>query len=699
MKQSTPSLNMRMTTVLAILLALVIPHTAAFVLRVEENFRREMFMDATDEQTVVIQDGDITSFSAALKMTSGLFPPFSPDFNMIVMEWMRGADEYVAYEIRTSSSNESVLLAPQLSIPSDGCVPSGNFTPFSVAFPCLAVDGMAYFNFTLNFIVVKHTKEIGELDPTWSRQQCNAFFENITDIDIDNAVHNDELLGPIPDKHLHLSFAKACRHNSTGSSDSTVSVATARSDIPTVAAAVPAVAAGGSTDSSVVVIAVAVSVSATAVLVVMTATLCLLRWRKEKRSTAQLKRGLQPPSSLFCSPELMTCGMIAALESPYKIISPSILDIGERVGGGRYGVVYKATMTKNANIPGMENRESQVVAVKKIKASTESQTAMEGLYAELILMESLEHHPNVVATLFGGLLLGSPCIIMEYMCGGDLHSYLRRLKSTVVVLKNVETILPLSKITDVSLQVAKGMEFLAEKQIVHRDLAARNILIRELSEEFLEAKISDLGLSRKLFDDQMYHSKTPRALPLKWMAPECIKDGVFSSKSDVWAFGVLLWEVLTSGEMPYSNIPVFMLLTSFDQGKRLHRPQSCPDELYEVMSSSWRGDPEERPTFKELVKSLSYLDDQTKNYLDFFATDGKLPAVLEEEGKEKDSHLVALPEMAFIRRRTLHGGDDQHEDGETERYIAQPQKRLTKKLSSYVTTVEVAPRKKRSAPF
>ena len=164
-------------------------------------------------------------------------------------------------------------------------------------------------------------------------------------------------------------------------------------------------------------------------------------------------------------------------------------------------------------------------------------------------------------------------------------------------------------------QIAKGMEYLASQRVMHGDLACRNVLLGDNN----VIKICDFGLAKDIYKTDTYRKKTDGPLPVKWMAIESLQDRIFSTQSDVWSYGIVLWEIFSLGQTPYPGmVPNELFYTRLLDGYRMDRPSFCPNSIYSTMLKCWDGKPEKRPSFTKLVENLEhYVEDGDQNqYLD-----------------------------------------------------------------------------------
>ncbi|RWS07986.1 tyrosine-protein kinase Src42A-like protein, partial [Dinothrombium tinctorium] len=255
-------------------------------------------------------------------------------------------------------------------------------------------------------------------------------------------------------------------------------------------------------------------------------------------------------------------------------INRATLSFCRRIGKGHHGAVFEGRW--NLVTP---------VAIKTVLPETMS---VKEFYNEAQIMKKL-HHPNLVQ-LYGVCTLDEPILIItELMVNGSLLDYLRNIgKST-----------PVKKLIDFGTQIASGMAYLEMHNFIHRDLAARNILV----DEACNVKIADFGLTR-FTNENAYETKRGTRFPIKWTAPEAIFTRTFTTKCDVWSFGVVLYEIFTYGGVPYPGLTNNETLQLIQSGQRMDCPKSCPEDIYEeIMMKCWNWSPEKRPTFY----SLQYL--------------------------------------------------------------------------------------------
>lgn len=273
------------------------------------------------------------------------------------------------------------------------------------------------------------------------------------------------------------------------------------------------------------------------------------------------------------------------------------------IGQGAFGRVFKA---KAPNI--LKHDEETLVAVKMLKedASDDLQADFE---REASLMAEFDH-PNIVK-LLGICAIGKPmCLLFEYMTKGDLNDYLRmcspemyinlRRQHAIQLLEGESLKLDLLDQVDISRQIAAGMVYLSEKSYVHRDLATRNCLITNN----LTVKISDFGLARSVHRLEYYKGSDNDAIPIRWMPLESILYNKFSVESDVWSFGVLLWEIFSYALQPYYGMTHEEVVEYLKEGKNLVCPENTPQQIYDLMSKCWSRKPSHRPKFQVLHNAI-----------------------------------------------------------------------------------------------
>uniref|UniRef100_A0A7E4UST1 receptor protein-tyrosine kinase n=1 Tax=Panagrellus redivivus TaxID=6233 RepID=A0A7E4UST1_PANRE len=310
-------------------------------------------------------------------------------------------------------------------------------------------------------------------------------------------------------------------------------------------------------------------------------------------------------------------------------IDRNLLERLTKIGEGAFGEVYKCTLKKNK-----DSRHGDLVAVKMLKEQATDKELIT-LVSEMQIFKIIGKHKNVLSLIGCSTGLGPLYVILELCRYGNLRDFLKshcrdnstapsimercksednctyvepdqvteetpldesiysKIESQELVIKQ----LTLRDLVRFSTEIARGMQFLAAKKILHRDLAARNVLVADN----YTMKISDFGLSRNL-DNQSknyYRKHGQGTLPVKWMAPESldIEKHLYTMHSDVWSYGVTIWEIMSLGDQPYNNIQVAGLYEYLMSGKRMDCPRNCPEEVYNVMQSCWKWSPEERPSF------------------------------------------------------------------------------------------------------
>lgn len=291
---------------------------------------------------------------------------------------------------------------------------------------------------------------------------------------------------------------------------------------------------------------------------------------------------------------------------PLEIGEENIREI-KQIGVGQFGAVILAEMSglKSADLKllpkGVGEDGPTLVAVKRLKPDV-SEEIWKSFDKEIKFMSQLEHE-NIVQLLAICKQSDNPFIAMEYMESGDLNQFLQRYQTVDDDVALYSNQIPSSVLLYMSVQIASGMCYLASLNYVHRDLATRNCLVGSN----FRIKISDFGMSKNLYERVYYRVRGRAMLPIRWMATESFY-GRFSEKSDIWAYGVVVWEIFTLGKkQPYEELDDQEMIQDAIRGtgrRIMNRPEECPQTVYKVLLRCWEYAAEDRATFKEVYESL-----------------------------------------------------------------------------------------------
>ncbi|XP_041035652.1 high affinity nerve growth factor receptor-like, partial [Carcharodon carcharias] len=303
------------------------------------------------------------------------------------------------------------------------------------------------------------------------------------------------------------------------------------------------------------------------------------------------------------------------IENPQYFCFPAVQHIKRRdivlkweLGEGAFGKVFLAECD---NLSPEQGR--MLVAVKALKEATDSARLDFQREAELLTFLQHEH----VVKFYGVCTQGEPLImVFEYMKHGDLNRFLRSQGPDATILTSGRDQpfgqLKLPQLLNIAKQIASGVMYLASLHFVHRDLATRNCLVGE----GMVVKIGDFGMSRDIYSTDYYRVGGRTMLPIRWMPPESIVYRKFTTESDIWSFGVVLWEIFTYGKQPWYQLSNNEAIECITQGRELECPRTCPKEVYNIMQGCWPREPHQRLRIKEIHSQLENLAKSPPVYLD-----------------------------------------------------------------------------------
>ncbi|MEE6491390.1 hypothetical protein FKM82_016201 [Ascaphus truei] len=307
------------------------------------------------------------------------------------------------------------------------------------------------------------------------------------------------------------------------------------------------------------------------------------------------------------------------------------ITVMKELGQGSFGMVYEGVAMDI-----VKDEPVTKVALKTVNELASMRERIEFLNEASVMKAFQCHH---VVRLLGVVSQGQPAlVIMELMTRGDLKSYLRSLRPGEENKSNLPQP-TLKDMIQMAGEIADGMAYLNAKKFVHRDLAARNCMV---SEDFT-VKIGDFGMTRDIYETDYYRKGGKSLLPVRWMSPESLKDGIFTPHSDVWSFGVVLWEIVTLAEQPYQGLANEQVLHFVIDNGILEKPENCPDRLHELMRWCWQKNPKQRPTFIQILESIKEEMKPSFHQVSFFyKKDQKSRGSSETSDTEADHHQKTL---------------------------------------------------------
>ncbi|KAH8374916.1 hypothetical protein KR200_008584, partial [Drosophila serrata] len=328
----------------------------------------------------------------------------------------------------------------------------------------------------------------------------------------------------------------------------------------------------------------------------------------------------------------------------WEVLRENIIQLAP-LGQGSFGMVYEGIIKSFTN--GVVDR---ACAIKTVNENATDKERTNFLSEASVMKEFDTHH---VVRLLGVCSRGQPAlVVMELMKKGDLKSYLRAHRpedrdeammaylTRIGVTGNVQPP-TYSRIYQMAIEIADGMAYLAAKKFVHRDLAARNCMVAE----DLTVKIGDFGMTRDVYETDYYRKGTKGLLPVRWMSPESLRDGVYSSASDVFSFGVVLWEMATLASQPYQGLSNEQVLRFVIEGGVMERPENCPDVLHRLMQRCWHHRPGARPSFLDIIAYLEPLcpESDFKKVSFYYSEGGQTHREKERKERSQLDAFAAVP--------------------------------------------------------
>ncbi|XP_071765280.1 insulin receptor a [Centroberyx gerrardi] len=323
------------------------------------------------------------------------------------------------------------------------------------------------------------------------------------------------------------------------------------------------------------------------------------------------------------------------------------ISILRELGQGSFGMVYEG-IAKDI----VKGEPDSRVAVKTVNESASLRERIEFLNEASVMKAFSCHH---VVRLLGVVSKGQPTlVVMELMTHGDLKSYLRCLRPDSE--NNPGRPPPtLKEMIQMAAEIADGMAYLNAKKFVHRDLAARNCMVAH----DLTVKIGDFGMTRDIYETDYYRKGGKGLLPVRWMAPESLKDGVFTAHSDCWSFGVVLWEISTLAEQPYQGLSNEQVLKFVMDGGYLDRPDNCADRLHNLMQMCWQYNPKMRPSFQEIIEMLREDLHPTFQEVSFFYSEENKPPESEDFDLDMENmESIPLDPSSYSQREQCSDRDE-----------------------------------------